>query len=27
MKTLTPLEQKVLQMYFGLPEEYFEECD
>ena len=27
MKTLTPMEQKVLQMYFGLPEEYFEECD
>ena len=27
MKTLTPMEQKVLQMYFGLPDEYFEECD
>jgi len=27
MKTLTPFEQLVLQMYFGLPDEYFEECE
>ena len=27
MKTLTPMERKVMQMYFGLPEEYFDECD
>ena len=27
MKSLTPLEHKVMQMYFGLPEQYFEECD
>ena len=27
MKTLTPFERLVMQMYFGLPDEYFEECD
>ena len=27
MKVLTPLERKVMQLYFGLPEEYFEEYD
>ena len=27
MKTLEPLEREVLRLRFGLPEEYFEECD
>ena len=27
MKALEPLEREVLRLRFGLPEEYFEECD
>jgi DNA-directed RNA polymerase sigma subunit (sigma70/sigma32) len=27
MKGLTPLEREVLRLRFGLPDEYFEECD
>jgi DNA-directed RNA polymerase sigma subunit (sigma70/sigma32) len=27
MKTLEPLEREVLRLKFGLPDEYFEECD
>jgi hypothetical protein len=27
MKALEPLEREVLRLKFGLPEEYFEECD
>ena len=27
MKVLTPLEREVLRLRFGLPDEYFEECD
>ena len=27
MKVLTPLEREVFRLKFGLPDEYFEECD
>ena len=27
MKVLSPLEREVFRLRFGLPEEYFEECD
>ena len=27
MKVLTPLEREVFRLRFGLPEEYFEDCD
>ena len=27
MKVLTPLEREVFRLRFGLPDEYFEECD